>query len=383
MGSEQVSFAIGLRDPNQDVEAAARGNAFVATANNPGAIYYNPAGITQLQGQQVQFGIRAVMLDFGYRSLSGAESSNRFDAQPVPNFYYTNTPKNSPWSFGIGIYSPFGLGVEWPETTGFRTVGLEGKLKYLTVNPTAAYKISDQLSIGFGPTMSYGKLLFREGIATPGDEFKYKGESVDFSEHVGILWKPFDRWSIGVNYQAPATADFSGNVMIKNTIAERSNVSVNIPQVVAFGAAYTPNKKWNFEIDLDWTNWDTLNTIIFKRASGDTRLALNWGDSFMVKNGATYYFDNHYFVSAGYFWSQNSLPDKNFTPLVPDTDLHTVSFGTGFIGERWKWAITYQLTTAEDRNVTAHESTSAIGETANGRYSFFYNTVSISIGYKF
>src|SRR5213083_2807851 len=43
-----VSFALGIRIADQDARATARGNAFTATADNPSAIYYNPAGITQL-----------------------------------------------------------------------------------------------------------------------------------------------------------------------------------------------------------------------------------------------------------------------------------------------------------------------------------------------
>src|ERR1017187_10422746 len=52
--------ADGFRLPNQDPDAIARGNAFVATADNPSAIYYNPAGITQLEGQNIRAGMYLV-----------------------------------------------------------------------------------------------------------------------------------------------------------------------------------------------------------------------------------------------------------------------------------------------------------------------------------
>src|SRR5882762_7574294 len=52
----QCGFGVGIRIVNQDAEAMARGNAFAATANNPSALYYNPAGISQLHGTQVQIG---------------------------------------------------------------------------------------------------------------------------------------------------------------------------------------------------------------------------------------------------------------------------------------------------------------------------------------
>src|SRR5215475_13415471 len=49
-------LGVGSRIPNQDAEAIGRGNAFAATADNPSALYYNPAGITQLEGNNVQLG---------------------------------------------------------------------------------------------------------------------------------------------------------------------------------------------------------------------------------------------------------------------------------------------------------------------------------------
>src|SRR5690349_20909073 len=69
------SSAIGFRQPNQDPEAIARGNAFVATADNPSAIYYYPARITQLEGQQVRVGIYAVSTGNDYTSPTGQTAS--------------------------------------------------------------------------------------------------------------------------------------------------------------------------------------------------------------------------------------------------------------------------------------------------------------------
>jgi len=50
------ALGLGSRIPNQDAAAIAARHAFVATADNPSAMYYNPAGISQLEGQNVQAG---------------------------------------------------------------------------------------------------------------------------------------------------------------------------------------------------------------------------------------------------------------------------------------------------------------------------------------
>ena len=130
------SNAVGFRQPNQDPEAIARGNAFVATADNPSAIYYNPAGITQLEGQQIRTGIYAVSTGIDYTSTTGQQASPDSEFQPVPQLYYVASPKDSPFSFGVGLYVPFGLSIDWGDDTPFRTLVEEGKLLYVTLNRT-------------------------------------------------------------------------------------------------------------------------------------------------------------------------------------------------------------------------------------------------------
>src|SRR5690349_6525965 len=65
--SSATVFATGFRLPDQDAFATGRGEAFVATADNPSAIYYNPAGISQLEGQNVRGGFYGIYLDPSYQ----------------------------------------------------------------------------------------------------------------------------------------------------------------------------------------------------------------------------------------------------------------------------------------------------------------------------
>ena len=75
---------VAFRLPNQDPEAIARGNAFVATADNPSAIYYNPAGITQLEGHQISAGMYLVSAGTEYTSPLGIRAKTDTTFQPVP-----------------------------------------------------------------------------------------------------------------------------------------------------------------------------------------------------------------------------------------------------------------------------------------------------------
>src|SRR5215468_7139800 len=91
--SRSDAFGLGSRIPNQDPEAIARGNAFAATADNPSAIYYNPAGIAQLDGQNVQIGCLLYMNIYAdYDSPSGQRFENKRKFIPIPNLGYVFTP---------------------------------------------------------------------------------------------------------------------------------------------------------------------------------------------------------------------------------------------------------------------------------------------------
>src|SRR5438477_10824560 len=84
LGASERALAVGFRLPNQDPEGIARGNAFVATADNPSAVFYNPAGITQLRDQNVEAGLYLLNVNVDYKSAAGVKVSNESNLQPLP-----------------------------------------------------------------------------------------------------------------------------------------------------------------------------------------------------------------------------------------------------------------------------------------------------------
>ncbi len=159
--------ANGFRLASQDAFATARGEAFVATADNASAIYYNPAGIARLEGNNLRAGIYGIYLDPTYREPNSGNTyhiANRDKLAAVPQLFYTYTPKECPVSLGLGIYSPYGLSAAWPEDTGFRAVALNGSLTYIRFNPVAALKLPYHFSIAAGLMVDYAKMDLEQGM---------------------------------------------------------------------------------------------------------------------------------------------------------------------------------------------------------------------------
>jgi len=128
--------------------------------------------------------------------------------------------------------------------------------------------------------------------------------------------------------------DYDGNAYIKPPASATATVPtkthLNFPQIVIGGISYRPNTNWNFEFDVDWTDWNTTKSAAI---DGIFTLPLNWQSSFFYEFGVTRQLGKGYFVSAGYFFCEASTPQEQFTPFVPDTNLHVGSFGFGRNGE--------------------------------------------------
>lgn len=369
--------AVGLRLPHQDPEGIARGDAFVATADNPSAIYYNPAGIAQLQGDQFRAGLYLISADTKYTSPGGDTAQTDTTLQPVPQLYYVHSFENVPFTVGLGVYAPYGLSLDWGDNPPFGAIAKNGSLLYGTVSPVIAWRVHPTFSIAAGPTISYSQADL-ESLS-----FKFKGSDAGVGFKAGLLWQPHPQWSFGVSYQSGTDLKYSGHSEVPAYLLGQSPTTgeAHFPQFVMAGVSFRPTTNWNFEFDLDWTDNDSVNQIVFQRA--DTvavPLVFNYTSSFMYEFGVTRQLGQGWFVSVGYIYSENSSPDADFSPLVPDDDLHVGSVGVGHRGKRWDWAVGYHFAYNGKRNVT--DSNSPYG-LANGTYETFNNGFNVAVTFKF
>jgi long-chain fatty acid transport protein len=381
---------VGLRLPNQDPEAIARGNAFVATADNPSAIYYNPAGITQLEGQNVQAGMYFLSTGIDYESPTGETARTDSALRPVPQLYYVNSVEGVPVSFGLGVYVPYGLALDWGEANPFRTLVQEGELLYLSVNPVLAWAVHPNLSVAVGPTINYSEASITRGVLVPGDEFKFEGDGLAYGFNAGVRWQPHRKWAFGLSYRSETSVEYEGDAEVElifpqpASLASSATAGIRFPQHVVVGVSFRPTEDWNFEVNLDWTDWDVLNEIALTGVpGGDQVVVLNYRSSWMYEFGVTRNLGRGYRLSAGYFFSENSSPDRNFTPLVPDSDLHLGSLGLSYRGERWGWAAAYHFGYNPGRTVSGSESGSLVGETGDGTYEILNHAFSLSAAVRF
>jgi long-chain fatty acid transport protein len=390
-----TGWSLGVRIGDQNPAATARGNAFTATADNPSAIYYNPAGITQLEGTQVLLGGYGVTIKERVSLDAGEDFRNtNNEFQFVPQAYMTWTSKKLPISLGLGFYAPFGFALDYPDDTAFRTISKKGMIEYLTVSPVLAWKITDTLSVAAGATINYAKAELERGVLANGDKFRFEGDDTAYGFTAGIMWAPHPMHHFGVNYRSATTMDFEGTSHLQydgfsvptpfgpfkvpgvNQREHAETQSFDFPQVVVFGYSFRPTEDWNFEFNIDWTDWDSLNTVTLKQKSGDVLLPFNWRSSIFYEFGVTKKLAYGLHTSVGYMYSENSVPDESFTPSIPDSNRHIFSVGIGQKLEKWNWDLAYQYAHGPERE-------SNLGLPSDGKYRFDSHAVTLSLGYNF
>ena len=173
-----IFFPTGLyaqtpRLQSQGAAAAGMGNAFTAQADDPSAIHYNPAGMTQLLGVQAMLGTLLAGGTTTFTSPTGATAvgdRNGSVAWPPPSHAYVTANLGSLGlsslsgvTAGIGLNSPFGSLTRYPEDGPFRTATIFTTLPLLDIKPTLAFKVNDYVSLGLGADIYTFSGLFGEG----------------------------------------------------------------------------------------------------------------------------------------------------------------------------------------------------------------------------
>lgn len=366
-----TSFAAGFRLPEAGAKAMGMGFAFTAQADDPSAIYFNPAGLTQLKGQNVMVGVTYVRenggeftgttpVDNNVPFTSGGFTNQKSETQKslnfyIPNAYYTRTTDSGNVAYGVGIFSPFGLGQEYnnKSTSIFRNQITKIDLMTVVVNPTIAFKIGDVLSVGVGIDWMYGKATLESTPWNPalaglqhGNVFdlELKGTGDAWGYNVGVLLKPTENLRIGANYRSPFTLRVKdGDVTLTNinpgvgatyagVSGTKGSATLSLPATFALGASYTMGKL-TVNADADWTFWHSYSSLPIDFASAalpDSNAAKNWNDVCALRVGAEYRVIDPLALRIGFVYDPTPVPASTMGPELPDATRMNYTVGAGY-----------------------------------------------------
>ncbi len=399
-------------------EAGARANSLGSTlvgrADDPSAVFYNPAGITQLPGLQFMGGSIMIAPSTDVKTIGNR--LNPFSRQEItsqmdghvwfpPHLYLTYQINNSLW-FGFGLFTPFGLGTEFDGDWPGRFNSYKAIIQTLNINPNIAWKINDQLSVAAGLDVMWFDLELRNKIAFPLGQGRFTeidqrliGDSFGVGGNVGIRYQPFDWMAIGVSYRSQMTQDVDGKADFTKEITlprffddTGASGSITLPDNVFMGVAFYPTKDLSIEVGAFWTNWSTFKKLTIdydqpivpalpgSRAVSSVTREKNWEDTWRIHGGIEYKVNPYLDLRMGYEYDMEPSPDEHVDYLIPANDRHLFGFGTGLHWCGWNLDLSYMYLLVEDRNVEARLSEGILNSKFQGGDA---HLVGFSLSHKF
>ncbi|HEY6147983.1 MAG TPA: outer membrane protein transport protein, partial [Thermoanaerobaculia bacterium] len=291
------AFPAGFQVMTQGAKAMGMGLAFTAVADDPSAIFYNPAGLGWQKHFEAQIGssfLTKVKGDFeGANPFPGAGSSGKQHKTTfvVPTVYAV-VPLTQELNFGLGVFAPYGLGFRWDnaDTWPGRFISQNAVVQTADINPVFSYQLLPELSIAAGADYRFSKVQLERNVGAINvfsqsvvDVAHVKLNSTLTDNHgwgwnAGILYKPIPQFSLGAAYRSKIKVDYEGTskftqILTGNAAFDAAvaaglptgtpavTTAIEFPATLNLGAAFNLPGDFTFSLEADWTKWTSFNAL--------------------------------------------------------------------------------------------------------------------------
>ncbi|MCB0319772.1 MAG: outer membrane protein transport protein [Bdellovibrionales bacterium] len=348
-------FAQGVAITGVGPSNRAVGGVGVAmTTDATGALHTNPATISSVEGNEADLGLEMVWMNTKLGSslssvgLSGEVESSA-DELYVPSLGVVWGADDTDWTFGVGAFGVAGFSADYePSATSpisappqFGGLGnIIGSMRMFQVVPTVAYQVSDDVSIGFAPTLSIAQVRIEPMIFGPaqpnGTYTTHVDESTTYGGgfQVGVLWKYDENIQFGGALKSPQWfEDFDYTSMTTAGGSRSDSITIEYPMIASLGVGYSGACGWTFGVDTRYFFYSDAAGFgdAGFRPDGSSR-GLGWDNVFAVAVGAEYAITDDLQWRVGYSFNENPISAAVVslnagTPLIQQ---HGISTGFGY-----------------------------------------------------
>ncbi len=382
LGLATASQAVGFRIEAHGAKAMGMNGAFAAQADDPSAIYYNPAGITQLEGTQVQFGItfihatgsdfepfagQATLLPGGIpATATGTDIPGKTFS--LPTFFITKKVSDRT-SIGFGTYTPFGLQLDWPDDWTGRNLSTFDEIKSNYFDFVVAHDVLPWWSVSAGlayvrSEVKLSRTSFGVLPAPAEAVFDIEAQGWTWTYDLGTQVRLGDRVKVGAAYRHQAVVEYNGDFngftpTGVQFIGTDATTKIPLPSTLAVGIAIKPVDWWTVEFDWDYTHWSsfkdlsldlntapdpaTLGLIEAGLAAGSPSPNRRWKNSSTFRVGTQFQVSEPLALRLGYAYINTPIPAETIDPILPDADRSTFAAGFGYqITKAWTFDFAYE-----------------------------------------
>ncbi|MBU0743740.1 porin [bacterium] len=426
-----AALGAGFNIYEAGARATALGGAFTATADDGSAIFYNPAGLAFLEGSALDLNLMPIIpaAEFtGALQPDGTYASGKTTDQifPIPGAYFYRN--DGELTYGIGLYTPFGLGVEWSDPDDWigRAVSYNVDLATIYVSPVVAWRVNEDVALSFGVDVGYTKIELKRRMLTvfggnnaPTDviDVSIDGDSkLNFTPSAGAMIKANEKLTFGVMYHHQKTLSIEeGNLELTNIAPDAlagavdnmiaglggnkhtGSTELKLPHILSLAASYQLTEQARVEFDAVHFGWGHFDELALDFGSDDLNETIpeSYEDVWQLRLGASYDVDDKLTLMGGYVRDKSPQPVESMSPLLPDANRDDFSLGVQYrLNERLTLTGTYMGVNFEERTnvvdgaqVVFPEDEAEYGEgpypNPAGTYDSYADIFGVGISYRF
>jgi len=335
---------------------SAMGTAFAgrsSAAEDATTLFGNPAGMSRLEREQVAGGFALIDarsdIDGAGGSFPGSNDGDMVPFSAVPFGYYVR-PLNERWTFGVGVYVPFGLVTDYERGYQGRYYADRSEVKAYSLQPTLSLRLGERLSIGFG--LTFNRIHGELGSAllnplSPGrndGRLRIEGDDFGVGYNLGVLYEITPAARVGLTYHSRVVYHLDGHTRVEGpgpvlgaaAGKYRARLDLTTPESLELSLTWQAGERLTLYAGSTWTNWSRQEDITvenrgvgapFAASLGTLREEQDWHDSWLHAIGAAYRLGEKWTLRAGFALDQTPIRNQYRSPRIPNDDRQL--FGAG------------------------------------------------------
>lgn len=396
VASNAWAGGIMLYEVGQEGAGLANAGAAVLTSD-PSIMMNNPAGLTEIKGTQVNANGQLLLGNIKYsrdddNQFDGNEGGNALKYFPGSSFFISHE-LNDRTSVGFGVIGNFGMAVNYDDDWAGRYFTQKSSLIGIGFQPTISYKMTDDLSVGIGPRIVYGRFLTEVAVDnnplglgnTDDGQLKYQDSDWGMGVTAGLLYKINDRTKLGLSYVSQVKLNFEdkpelndiNNPLLSAALgrinADQLNAEMTIPQLALASISHQLNDQWTVLGSLGWQDWSEFGRIGVEvdgnpnSSSVSREVNRNYKDTWHASIGAQNQMTQKLRINMGVGYDSSAVDDEDRTADMPINEGWRLATGFNYeVDESLSLNMNYTLVWMGDMSIDQTKSRS--GETLSGEY---------------
>jgi len=264
---------------------------------------------------------------------------------------------------GVAVTGNFGSVVKYDSGWVGRYRAQEGTLLGVSILPSAAWRVNENLSVGASLNAMYGKLkneVAVNNIIGPDGSLALDDNTWGFGANAGLLYEIDRGTRLGITYTSPVNLDFRAQTQwnglgtgIRALLASRGlldanvDLGVTVPQGVNASVYRELDPRWAVLGSIGWQQWSKFGQVDVGVDSNNPiglTTRLNFKDTWHVAGGAQYKLSDAWLLNGGIAYD-SGFQDNNSVALALPANA-AWRFGVGGQNDvsstfNWGWSFEY------------------------------------------